>query len=200
MYQKNNFSFDDLNHIYRLNGQVIPSVTQILQAEGIADYSYADESDRDFGKAGHRVTELWDKRTLDIKTISEPLIPYLNGYKKFLKDFKVKVIPEWIETPTYSFIWKYGVKPDRVVEINGKLTVYEIKFSTSMIPATRIQTAAQKIAIEEQTKLKIKQRMAVQILPDDYKISEYTKLSDERIWLSAVILNQFKKENGLWKP
>jgi len=200
MKQENNFTFDELNHQYLLNGIRLPSVTQILQAEGITDYSYADDSDREFGQAGHKMTELWDKGVLDIKTVSEPLIPFFEGYKKFLKDFKVKIILEWIEKPTYSLIWKYGVKPDRVAKVNGKLTVYEIKFSTSLPPGTKIQTVAQKIAIEEQTGLKIKQRMAIQLLPNSYKLEFHNKLSDERIWLSAVILNQFKKENKLWKP
>jgi len=197
MAPKNNFTFDELNHIYRLDGQVIPSVTQILQEEGITDYSYCDDSDKEFGKAGHLTTELWDKRILDIKTVSDPLIPYLNGYKRFIKECKVKIIREWIEKPTYSLKWRYGVKPDRLAKVNNKLTVYEIKFSTSTNPGTAIQTAAQKIAIEEQTKLKIKQRLELRLLPDDYKLEYYNRLSDERIWLSAVILSQFKKENGL---
>lgn len=195
----NSLIYDDINHIYRLNSQVIPSTTQILSEEGLSDYSYADESDRMFGRAGHKLTELWDKKILDTTTTSPLLIPYLEGYKKFLRDFKVKVFSEWIERPICSLVWKYGVTPDRIAEVASKLTVYEIKFSSDLAPSVAIQTAAQKIAIEENSKLKIKQRLGLRLIPGDYRIEFYSKLSDERIWLSAVILNQFKKEHKLCK-
>jgi hypothetical protein len=69
-----------------------------------------------------------------------------------------------------------------------------------MQPSVKIQTAAQKIAIEEQSNFKIKQRLGLRLLPGDYKLDTYDKIADERIWLSAVILYHFKKENELWKP
>lgn len=155
MKPKNNFSFDEVNHIYRLDGRIIPSVTGILQAEGITDYSYADESDREFGRAGHKMTELWDKGTLDIKTISAPLIPYLNGYKKFLKDFKVKFKTNEIEQPLMSNIYYFAGTPDRKpILVNNKLTLIDIKITTSMQLSTGIQLAAYQILYEENYKKK----------------------------------------------
>lgn len=191
--QQNKFSYDDKEHIYHLNGKIIPSCTQILREEGISNYDFCDESDLMFGKAGHKITELWDKCNLDIETVDEMLYPYLLGYQKFLKDFKVSVLPEWIEKPAYSLKFEYGVTPDRVAMVNGKLSVYEIKFSSSLSKSTAIQTAAQKIAVEEQSKLKIKQRIGLRLAPNSYDISFYNKPTDERVFLSAVILNKYKK-------
>lgn len=192
--QQNKFEYDDSEHIYRLNGKIIPSCTQILREEGISNYDFCDDSDKQFGKAGHKVTELWDKCNLDIDTVSEHLYPYLLGYQKFLADFKVIILPELIEKPIYSLKWGYGVTPDRVAMVNGKLSVYEIKFSSSLAKSTAIQTAAQKIAVEEQSKLKIKQRIGLRLAPNNYDISFYNNPTDERIWLSAVILNHYKKD------
>lgn len=193
--QQNKFIYDDKEHIYRLNDKIIPSCTQILSEEGISDYTFCDDSDKNFGKAGHKVTELWDKCTLDIDTVAESLYPYLLGYQKFLADFKVSVLQEWIEKPNYSLKWEYGVTADRVAIVNGKLSVYEIKFSSSLARSVAIQTVAQKVAIEEQSKLKIQQRIGLQLLPNDYKVEFYNNPIDERIWLSAALLNKWKRGN-----
>ncbi len=189
-----NFEYSDKEHIYKLNGRILPSCTQILQEEGIANYDFCDDSDKQWGKAGHKMTELWDKNTINMKTISPDLFPYLIGYQKFLADFKVIILPEWIECPTYSQEWGYGVTPDRVVNIRGKMTIYEIKFSAALSRSTAIQTAAQKLAVEEHTSFKIKQRIGLRLMPNSYKLDFYDKITDERIWISAAILNKFKKE------
>lgn len=192
MNQQNNFQFDELNHIYRLNNQIIPSVTGILQAEGITDFSYADESDREFGQAGHKVTELWDRGILDIKTVSEPLIPCLEKWKQFLKDFDVTLFPGAIEEPIYSSRYLFGVTPDRVGLVNNKVTVIEIKFSKTIQRATGIQLAAQAIASTEHYG-KVRQRIAVSLL--DGKPQFFNDRQDETIFISALNLWRYKNEN-----
>lgn len=190
---QSNFNFDKKNHIYRLDNQIIPSVTQILQAEGITDYSYADESDRDFGQAGHKVTELWDKGILDIKTVSEPLIPCLENWKKFLKDFDVTIFPDVIEKPIYSLRYLFGTTPDRVGLVNDKVTVIELKFSRAIQRSTGIQLAAQAIAVTEHYRYgKVKQRMAVPLL--DGKPQFFNDRQDETIFISALNLWRWKNE------
>jgi hypothetical protein len=192
MNQPSNFNFDEVNHIYRLNNRTIPSVTQVLQAEGITDYSYADESDREFGKAGHKVTELWDKGKLDIKTISEPLIPCLEAWKKFLKDFEVTIFPGAIEKPIYSSRYLFGTTPDRVGLVNDKVTVIELKFSKTIQRSTGIQLAAQAIAATEHYG-KVRQRMAVPLLGG--KPQFFNDRQDETIFISALNLWRWKNEN-----
>jgi len=196
-----NFEYDPENHIYKLDGNVIPGYSEIAKAEGLVDLSAVDgkilQESADFGKKFHRMTQLWDKKRLDLATLDKQLIPWLETYKRFLKEYKVEIYAEWIEQPIYSTIWKYGTTPDRLGMVNGKLTVAEIKTTTTIHPAVRLQLAAQKIALTEQTGLKITKRMAVQFFQDEYKVHPYDSPKDERIWLSAVILYNFKKENKL---
>lgn len=191
MEQENNFFFDEVEHIYHLNNRIIPSVTQILQAEGITDYSFADESDRDFGTAGHSVTELWDKGVLDIETIAEPLIPCLEVWKKFLKDFEVILFLGGIEKPIYSSRYLFGVTPDRVGLVNNKVTVIEIKFSKAIQRSTGIQLAAQAIASTEHYG-KVRQRIAVPLLGG--KPQFFNDRRDETIFISALNLWRYKNE------
>ncbi len=191
MENKNKFTFDLETHIYRLNDRIIPSVTQILSSEGITDYSYADESDREFGKAGHKMTELYDKGILDIKTVSIPLTPCLENWKKFLKDFEVTIFPGAIEKPIYSSRYLFGVIPDRVGLVNNKVTVIEIKFSKTIQRGTGIQLAAQAIASTEHYG-KVRQRIAVPLLGGTPQF--FNDRQDETIFISA--LNLWRWKNG----
>ena len=191
MKQENNFTFDEATHTYRLNNRIIPSVTQILQAEGITNYSYADESDKEFGKVGHKVTELWDKGKLDIKTVDKSLIPCLELWKKFLKDFEVTIFPGAIEKPIYSSRYLFGVTPDRVGLVNSKVTVIEIKFSKAIQRATGIQLAAQAIASTDFYG-KVRQRMVVPLLGGTPQF--FNDRQDETIFISALNLWRFKNE------
>lgn len=192
MNPQNSFIFDEKDHIYRLNNRIIPSVTQILQAEGITDFSHCDDSDRDFGKAGHKVTELWDKGKLDIKTISEPLIPCLDLWRKFLKDFDVTIFPGAIEKPIYSSRYLFGTTPDRVGLVNDKVTVIELKFSKAIQKSTGIQLAAQAIASTEHYG-KVRQRIAVPMLGGTPQF--FNDRRDETIFISALNLWRWKNEN-----
>lgn len=195
----NEFTFDKKTHTYRINGKIIPGVTQILSDEGLFSYLGVPpetmEAARKFGAAAHKACELYDKGILDEKSLSEPLIPYLAGWKKFLDDFKPIIYPDWIEKPICSYKYQFGTTQDRVMSVNSKVTIVEIKTTTIMQPAVAIQTAGQAIAVEEWFG-KVKQCMAVRLLPDGtYKIEIYDNLADKTIFISALHIWRWKREN-----
>jgi len=197
---ENNLTLDE-NHIYHLNGVVIPGYSEIASAMGITNFSGISErvmeAARNFGSAGHYATRLWDEKRLDESTLSAPLIPCLEEYKNFLIDFKVEIIPGYIEKPICSTIYRYGVTPDRVCVINGELSILELKFVESMSKATELQTAAQKLAAEEFYKIKIKRRYGLQIpQKGKAKIYPYTNKSDEQTWIAALSLYNWRVKNG----
>ncbi len=186
------FRFDKEKHLYFLDEIEIPSVTQILHAEGLTDYTYCDNSDKAFGTAGHKVTELWDKGKLDIKTIAKSLIPCLEVWKKFLKDFDITIFPGAIEKPIYSSRYLFGTTPDRVGLVNNKVTVIEIKFTKTIQRSTGIQLAAQAIASTENYG-KVRQRIAVPLLSGTPQF--FNDRQDETIFLSALNLWRYKNGN-----
>lgn len=191
--------FDTVNHVYRLGGDIIPSVTQILSAEGLFDYigvpEESMEAARIFGSAVHMACELWDRGTLDISTLSAPLVPYLDAWKKFISDFKPVINQEWIEKYICSYQHRFGTIPDRVWSINNKLTDIEIKSVTTMQKATGIQLAGQCIAIAENLG-KVRQRWAVQLKDNGtYKLYTYDNSADETIFVSCLNVFRWKREN-----
>jgi len=179
----------------------LPRVTEILRSEGLSDFSMVPmsimEPAQKFGTAVHKATELWDKETLDVSILSEPLVPYLNGWKKFLSDFNgIFIVPEFIEKSFISKKWGFRGTPDRIVLIDKKTILVDIKTSTGMYPSTSVQTAAYQILVEENTGLRIKERWGIQLNEQgEYKITPYTKISDRTVFLSALNLYKWKKEN-----
>jgi len=159
--------FKDDTHEYFLDGVKIPGFSEIAKAMGVYDFSSVPETilenARVFGDAAHYAARLWDLKDLDEATIDEPLKPCLEAYKYFLTTYHVKIIPEYVENPICSYLYRYGVTPDRICVINDELSVLELKFVSKIMPAVCLQTAAQKRAAEEFYKIKIKRRYALQI-------------------------------------
>lgn len=175
----------------------LPRVTGILKAEGFIDFSKVSpelmEAAQLFGTALHKATELWDKNDLDLSTLSAPLIPYLEGWRKFIKDFHIVIKPEEIERHLISKKWGFQGTPDRYPVIGGKVTIIDLKSSTSMYPSTAIQTAAYQILVEENTGLIVKQRWGVQLNDKGtYKIEPYTSATDKSVFLSALNVFNWK--------
>ena len=181
-----------------------PRVTGIMQAEGLIDFSMVRqdimERAQSFGKGVHAVTEFWDKNILDMKSVAESLIPYLSGWKNFLKDYNLTFTPEEIEQRLVSIKYGFTGAPDRWHTEKGLLI--DIKSTTTMYPATAIQTMAYQMLIEENLKIKIKKRIGVQLTGQPgkgYKIAHYNDTSDKSVFLSCLNVYRWKKRKGLLK-
>ncbi|MFA6142477.1 MAG: hypothetical protein WC738_04190 [Candidatus Omnitrophota bacterium] len=177
----------------------LPRVTEILRAEGLIDFSKVPQDIMEraqlFGTAVHSTTELWDKGTLNLMKLDPLLIPYLEGWKKFIKDYGISFKPDEIERQLISIKWGFKGTPDRWPIVQGKRTLIDLKSSTAMYPSTSIQTAAYQILLEENG-IKVQQRWGIQLNDKGiYKIIPYTKLSDRTVFLSALNLWKWKKEN-----
>lgn len=199
---ENKVVFDEATHIYRVDGVLTPGVSEILKSAGFSNYSMVNkkicEAAKRFGDAGHTMCKLWDMGILNVAILDLRLVPYLEGYRKFLVTYKPEILPDWIEKPSYSPKWRFGFTPDRVAKINGKLTIYDLKFVTTIQEATSIQLAGYKIGFEDVTKLKVMQRWGVQILPDDFNVEPYIDKRDEGAFLNALGVHNEKIRRGLW--
>jgi hypothetical protein len=85
--------FDELNHTFTANGQTLPSVTQVLRANGMTPefYTRIDPWYLERGKLIHLATEYDDRGTLDEDTVDEVVRPYLDAYRTFRADFRGKI-------------------------------------------------------------------------------------------------------------
>lgn len=184
--------FNPENHEYRLYDKVVPSVTQALNI--MSDEIYANVSENvmrvaaDRGSKVHKACELWDQGELDEEQLDPILRPYLEGWKKFLKEtgFQVK----FNESKVWSVTNSYAGTLDRVGDLNNKVALVDIKARARLTDETGPQLAAYKAAFEEiNKKIRIRERWAVNLKNNGtYQMKQYTDREDYKDFLACLRL------------
>ena len=181
----------------------LPRVTEILQAVGLIDLSKVNpavlSAAQKFGTAVHRACELFDKNNLNLKTLSQEIVPFLNAWKRFCEDYNLKFNEHEIE---HRFVSKLNFtgKPDRYYFTGNTLNIIDIKCSNIIYPATSIQLAAYEILILEnlQKKCYVKRKSVLLIGDNEYKVVEHNNFTDKSVFLSSLNI-YFWRKNNLWK-
>ena len=196
-------------HEYLKDGIPVPGVSQILREAGLVDLSHVPEDTlkraQRFGSAGHRATELFDLKNLKEETLDPALSPYVEGWKKFLRE--TGFIVEAVEEPVFSNKYWYAGRLDRRGLLYGVRTVVDIKFTASMEPVTAIQLAAYQEAYNEgkRPQDKIKNRAIVQLKANgSYALpsKDFFQKSDFSVFFAALTLRNWRLKNkrgAKWK-
>ena len=186
--------FDEPTHTYTLDGKVIPSVTQILSIANDFSFVNKDVLDRacKFGTAVHKTTELYDADELNEESLDLALAPYLEGWKKFLSDTKFQVT--YSETQVYSK-QGYAGTFDRIGLLANKITLLDIKTSTTVARSTGLQLAAYKNAWKEMHDIQIDQLISVQLTLNNYKIQIYDDPTDFLTFRNFLAVYQWSHKN-----
>lgn len=201
-------TFNEAEHSYTINGFPCLSVTQVLESAGITNIARVPaevlEAARKFGNAGHKLLELYDYNDLDEGPggFSEPLRPYLECWKKFKEDTGADI--KYIEDRVGSERFQFCGTLDRVIcfpknvqyhniEIKKGLALADLKFTTAITPAVKLQTAGYEIALAETRPiLKITQRMVIRLTETEPEVRVYESPADLEIFKSALIISHFK--------
>lgn len=132
---KMEFHFDEATHTYSQGGITLPGVTSILSDvfPTQAARFYTEES-RIRGQMVHLTCELYDRKTLDEDTLDDRLRPYLDGWKRFLKetdlimlDAETRGVSKWGYAGTDE---RFGGTRDRLaIDKKGKKVLIDIKSS-----------------------------------------------------------------------
>ena len=114
-------TFDEASHIYRLNGDIIPSVSKLM--EPLKDQCYGGISKRTLenaavkGSAVHNSIENWIKFGID--DIPSEHRGYFTGFMEWWKQYKPRVFGS--EVRIYHKLMRYGGTIDLLCEIGGLL-------------------------------------------------------------------------------
>ena len=217
-------TFTEEGHKYHLQGKPLISLTQILDAAGISYYppeaQAAMEAKAPFGTKVHEYTMLHDQDDLEpedwVKLLNHPKYgPRLKGWVQFCEDFHFTPDPNWIEVPcavrvngmTFAMtIDRFGFlgTPEDAVAGKAIPAVVEIKTCCDREPSHQIQTAGQAIPFRGDGSVPLK-RFAVYLLDKPngggkfYFAQEHTDRTDEKVFLCALTLTQFRINNKLLK-
>ncbi|MBN2118539.1 MAG: hypothetical protein JW730_18340 [Anaerolineales bacterium] len=181
--------FDEAAHIYRLDGRVIPSVTQVLASVGIIDPSKYGAGAAEFGSEVHAACEMYD---LLGEVSNDPRIePYLAAWAGFRRQKQLDFDPERIEFRACHADLGYAGTVDRATDD----LIIDIK-SGGVERWHRLQSSAYAWAMPEPLKY---DRWCVYLRNDaTYMIHTYPKSETRRdasLFLAALAVHQWRN-NG----
>lgn len=173
---------------YEIDGQILPSVTDILRSAGIIPLDVGNDEAMARGTFVHEATAIMDKG-LELEEVPEEYEPFIRAYMKFMSSSGAE--PVLIEQPVYNALYRYAGTLDRLYLINGERWVADIK--TGSVPDwAPIQLAAYASCLEPPTW----KRVAINLREDgSYKVISYparTWHSDMDVFLSAMRIHQWK--------
>lgn len=180
--------FDEKKHIYTLNGQRLPSVTQILVGQGFIDTHWFTDYGRDRGTYVHKIIQYHCAGELDESSIDPALWPYFKAWLQF--EIDTTFVSVECEIPCASEAHRFAGTPDHVGFMNGVECVIDVK-SGADLPAAEIQTAG--YAILKNKPLK---RYSLRLMNNGrYSLREHVERSDSRVFLAALSCWWWKEKN-----
>lgn len=191
-------TFDEAAHAYQWKGATVPGVTTIIRGalgnpfERVA--AEVLERARQRGSAVHKACELDDAGTLDESSVDVRIVPYVEAWRKFRRQFAFRVI--FAEKPLYSTAHGYAGTPDCAIEFDdGGCAVLDRKTGLPG-PAAALQTAAYANLVEaENGRFDFNaRRFALRMLPTGkYALHEYTSPGDFRDFLACLVVRRLQE-------
>lgn len=180
--------FDEKTHTYFHGTDVLPSVTQILKAEGYIEGQHYTEDARVRGTYVHKICHLHNMNDLDESTVDESLIGYYEAYKRFLAEsgFAVEDSELFVHSDLYLFA---GTLDIRGTFPKSKVSaVIDIK-SGSIEPWVCLQLAAYAVCFSEPH-----ERYSLQLTSDGkYHLKQWKERIDQTVFLGAVAGYRWKQ-------
>lgn len=182
-------TFDPEAHVYRLNGEVLPSVTQVLEPlisyDGVPSGVLRHAAER--GTAVHLATEFWDDGDLDEESIDQEILPYVQAWQRFRAESGFEVLRS--EVRVYSERHRYAGTVDCIGVMRGRLVMVEKKTTAVLAAAAAIQVTAYRRAYNETCRPaeRIRHSYTVHLRRDGtYRLDEWTP--DEDHWAAFLAL------------
>ena len=191
--------FKPAGHRYTASGLVVPSVTQVVDTQINAFYFVPESVRQDALQRGtlvHKLTEIHDKAPdryegMAYEVEKSGLLGYVLAWEKFKRE-RMDAILE-TEQLVYHTKYRYAGTLDRVMLIDGLVTVVEIK-TGGIYPEYAWQTAAYLAAYNEgQTGVKAEKRLVVTLQPDGkYAPTEHKEKADFEAFLAAITMMNWR--------
>lgn len=185
--------FDSETHTYTLDGRVIPSVTQILSAEGLINSHTSNPYYMTRGRHAHDTVRLYLEGNLDEESLDPQLNSYLQGAKDFLADTGFKV--QGFETPMYHPYYLYAGTPDLWGLLENRTTLIDVK--TGSPDKWHVLQLSAYYRLLKDTGQEIKEGANLYLNKDGkYSLKTFTVrelMSGLSVFLSALTLYNFKK-------
>ena len=171
--------FDPDQHVYKVDGRIVPSVTQIINFDKPS--FYLDNGAAERGTIVHKLLEEHDLGVGMEFLYEVEYRAFLDQYREFLLD--MNPVFEGIESPIHHAKLMYCGTIDRAGTINGIPFIADIKTGSSVPSWARLQTAAYaKAYYKDPEKVK---RFVIHVNPrklKSYRLYSYDNPADFAEW------------------
>lgn len=187
---------DEATHTYYLNGERVPSVTQILAP--FKDFSGVPpdvlKRKQEIGTATHFACELDATGELDEESVHPSIAGYLEGFRKWRRDTgaKIKETESYVHHPRL----RYAGQLDLIAELQRQDWLADIKTAAEHSAVWRLQTAGYLSCRPDAARLK---RATLLLKPDGtYRWHPYDRpehAGDTAAWTAQVLVHHWKEAN-----
>lgn len=118
------------DHEYYLDNERIPGVNEILMDFGLINNKYIPEGYAERGRAIHRAFSLLLKKELDISSVPDEYLPYLENLLQWVQKYDVKVLST--EEMHFHKFYRYAGTIDLTCEIDGQFWIIDFKTGAKM--------------------------------------------------------------------
>lgn len=181
--------FFDKSHTYVVDGETVPSVSEILRFMSREIYGNVNQSMLDNassrGTRVHSATEAIDK--YGSVECDDEIIPYVKAYVAFLKQYK----PDWlvIEKAMHSKTHGYAGTIDRIGMLDGKRWLIDIKAQEQIKKHYVTAQASGYAAMAEENGTKCERLGCLQLKKDGtYKLHELD--SSPELFFSCLTIHK----------
>ena len=188
--------FTEAGHIYRVRGEIWPYVTGIIEAVFPSDFHCSAaklQRAADYGKAVHRMLELWGSDELDECSLDPTLKPVLEQAKLAFTEEKWEIITT--EKRVAHSLYRYAGTVDLIAtDRHGKCGIVDYKTGAKSWKVP-LQTAAYEGAITDISTFKPTWRAALYLTTNSHKPEYYKDPTDWNNFLSALNVYRLQEKH-----
>ncbi len=197
-------AFDYEKHEYRLDGQPVLSVTQVLHRAGmLPDYSALGPYYRERGSAVHAAIQLDLRGELDEESVDDDVAPYLDRFRHWAAEIELR--PIWVEGALACPVYRYAGTPDCLGDSRVGLVIPDWK-TGRFEPGHRIQVAGgyfpllERAAMEGLLPMSLgdlqKARLCIVPLTADLPVPVWVEHENHRdLFRSALAVSRWREEH-----
>jgi hypothetical protein len=199
--------FDEERHLYRVRGEILPSVTGVLKEEGLAVYGNGQDSAwaMQVGTWAHKAIEWHERGTLDEANLPTGIRRFVSSWEKFKEASRFEPIVDLIELRLWQPEHAFGGTPDIPGRIDGRFVLVDLK-TGSKRESDKVQVATYwgllRDSIMELHSAAAFAEGRVVYLKDDggvpgvASVDTMEMFRNECLFLSALAVNRWKKSNA----